>query len=291
MRFVFIRAEKASYPVTALCRVLEVTRSGYYAFEKREPSARARADAQLVVKIRAVHARGRRKYGSPRVHKKLIAQGECVGRHRVARLMQENAIQALRPRPFCHTTDSRHSLPVADNILDRCFEVATPDSAWVTDITYVPTDEGWLYVAVVLDLFSRRAVGLAMSEWIDRRLVLDALDDAVRLRRPGSGLLHHSDRGSQYASIDYQDALLAHGFRCSMSRRGNCWDNAVAESFFSTLKVELVHDEHFATRAQAEAAIREYVERFYNVERLHSALGYVSPIEYELMAQVTRPAA
>ncbi len=291
MRFVFIRAEKASYPVTVMCRVLEVARSGYYAFEKREPSARARADSQLVVKIRAVHARGRRKYGSPRVHEKLTAQGERVGRHRVARLMKENAIQALRPRRFCRTTDSRHSLPVADNILDRCFEVAAPDSAWVTDITYVPTDEGWLYVAVVLDLFSRRVVGLAMSEWIDRRLVLDALGEAVRLRRPGSGLLHHSDRGSQYASIDYQDVLLAHGFRCSMSRRGNCWDNAVAESFFSTLKVELIYDEHFATRALAEAAIREYVERFYNVERLHSALGYVSPIEYELMAQVNRPAA
>ena len=161
----------------------------------------------------------------------------------------------------------------------------------MADITYVPTDEGWLYVAVVLDLFSRRVVGLSMSASIDRKLALEALGQAVRLRRPEIGLLHHSDRGSQYASMEYQDALRQYGVQCSMSRRGNCWDNAVAESFFSTLKVELVHDEHFASRAHAEAAIREYVERFYNVERLHSALGYVSPIEFELMAQVRRPAA
>ena len=291
MRFVFIRAEKASYPVTVLCRVLEVTRSGYYAFEKRLPSERARADAQLVVKIRTVHERGRRKYGSPRVHEKLTAQGERVGRHRVARLMKENGIQARRTRRFCRTTDSRHGLPVAENVLDRRFDVEAPNLAWVTDITYVPTDEGWLYVAAIIDLFSRRVVGLSMSERIDRKLALDALGEAMQLRRPRIGLLHHSDRGSQYASLEYQDALRECGVRCSMSRRGNCWDNAVAESFFSTLKVELVHDERFATRAQAEAAIREYVERFYNVERLHSALGYVSPIEYELMAQVTRSAA
>jgi len=291
VRFLFIRAEKASYPVTVMCRVLEVTRSGYYAFEKRSPSERAKANAQLLVKIRTVHERGRRKYGSPRVHEKLTAQGEHVGRHRVARLMSENGIQARRTRRFCRTTDSRHGLPVAENILDRRFAVEAPDRAWVTDITYVPTGEGWLYVAVVLDLFSRRVVGMAMSELIDRQLVLDALGEAMRLRRPGLGLLHHSDRGSQYASIEYQAALRDHGALCSMSRRGNCWDNAVAESFFSTLKIELVYDEHFATRAQARWAIQDYVERFYNVERLHSALGYVSPIEYELMAQLRQSAA
>ena len=291
MRFLFIRAEKASYPVTVMCRVLEVTRSGYYAFEKRSPSEHAKADAQLLVKIRTVHERGRRKYGSPRVHEKLTAQGEHVGRHRVARLMSENGIQARRTRRFCRTTDSRHGLPVAENILDRRFAVEAPDRAWVTDITYVPTGEGWLYVAVVLDLFSRRVVGMAMSELIDRQLVLDALGEAMRLRQPGLGLLHHSDRGSQYASIEYQAALRDHGALCSMSRRGNCWDNAVAESFFSTLKIELVYDEHFATRAQARWAIQDYVERFYNVERLHSALGYVSPIEYELMAQLRQSAA
>jgi len=291
VRFLFIRAEKASYPVTVMCRVLEVTRSGYYAFEKRSPSERAKANAQLLVKIRTVHERGRRKYGSPRVHEKLTAQGEHVGRHRVARLMSENGIQARRTRRFCRTTDSGHGLPVAENILDRRFAVEAPDRAWVTDITYVPTGEGWLYVAVVLDLFSRRVVGMAMSELIDRQLVLDALGEAMRLRRPSVGLLHHSDRGSQYASIEYQGALRDHGLLCSMSRRGNCWDNAVAESFFSTLKIELIYDEHFATRAQARWAIQEYVERFYNVERLHSALGYVSPIEYELMAQIRRSAA
>ena len=291
MRFVFIRAEKAHYPVTVLCRVLEVARSGYYAFESRTPSDRARADARLVVKIRAVHQRGRRKYGSPRVHEKLTKQGVSVGRHRVARLMKENDIRALRPRRFCRTTDSRHGLPVAENVLDRRFTAEAPNQAWVTDMTYVPTGEGWLYVAAIIDLFSRRVVGLAMSGCIDRQLALDALGQAMRLRRPNVGLLHHSDRGSQYASIDYQDALREFGARCSMSRRGNCWDNAVAESFFSTLKVELVHDVYFATRAAAEAAIREYVEQFYNVERIHSSLGYVSTIEYELMAQVIRPAA
>ena len=291
MRFLFIRVERANYPVTILCSVLEVARSGYYAFEKRLPSERSKADAQLLVKIRIVHARGRRKYGSPRVLKKLAAQGEHVGRHRVARLMRENEICARRTRRFVHTTDSDHGLPVAENLLDRRFTVEAPNRAWVTDITYVGTDEGWLYLAIVLDLFSRRVVGMAMSEHIDRHLALDALDAAIRLRRPDPGLLHHSDRGSQYASGDYRDTLDDHGICCSMSRRGNCWDNAVAESFFSTLKVELIHDEHFRTRAHAEAAITEYVNGFYNVERIHSSLGYVSPIEYELKAQVRKFAA
>lgn len=291
MRFLFIRVEKASYPVTVLCRVLEVTRSGYYAFEKRPLSDRAKTDAKLLVKIRAAHKAGRCKYGSPRVHKKLKGQGEQVGVHRVARLMSQNEIRARQAKRFCHTTDSNHDLPVAANLLDRCFVVEAPNRAWVTDMTYVATREGWLYVAVILDLFSRRVVGLAMSDSIDRQLVLDALGEAVRLRRPPLGLLHHSDRGSQYASFDYQKALGRHGMRCSMSRRGNCWDNAVAESFFSTLKIELIHDGYFATRAQAAADIREYVERFYNVERLHSTLGFVSPIEFELRARLTKEAA
>lgn len=291
MRFLFIRAEKASYPVTILCSVLDVTRSGYYAFEKRSPSDRAQANTELLVKIKAVHKKSKSRYGAPRVHRELKKHGVVAGRQRVARLMSEHGLQARPARAFCRTTDSDHGLPVAENILDRCFKVDAPDRAWVTDITYVPTGEGWLYLAVVIDLFSRRVLGTAMSESIDRRLVLEALRKAVRLRRPGAGLLHHSDRGSQYASNDYQEALAQFDMRCSMSRRGNCWDNAVAESFFSTLKFELVHGEQYRTRAQAEQSIEEYIERFYNVDRLHSSLGYLSPIEYELMAKVTKSAA
>ena len=291
MRFLFVRAEKANYPVTVLCHVLEVARSGYYAFERREPSVRAAANAQLVEKIRHIDVKFRHRYGSPRVHRELVAMGERVGLNRVARLMSEHEIEARRKRRFCATTDSNHSLPVAGNILDRRFEADAPDCSWVTDITYIPTGEGWLYLAVVLDLFSRRIVGMAMSDRIDRQLILDALGEALKLRQPGEGLLHHSDRGSQYASHEYQDALRQRGIVCSMSRRGNCWDNAVAESFFSTLKIELVHQEEYPSRMQARRAIHEYVHGFYNVDRRHSALGYVSPIAYELMALASRSAA
>ena len=291
MRFLFIRVEKANYPVTVLCRVLEVTRSGYYAFELREPSARATKNVQLVAKIKSIDTKYRHRYGSPRMHRELVALGESVGLHRVARLMSENEIEARQKRRFCVTTNSGHGLPVAENVLERRFEAEVPDRFWVTDITYIPTDEGWLYLAIVLDLFSRRVVGMAMSERIDRHLILGALEDALKLRRPGSGLLHHSDRGSQYASIEYQDELRKHGILCSMSRRGNCWDNAVAESFFSTLKMELVYEDKYASRMEARRAIHEYVHEFYNVDRRHSALGYVSPIAYELMAQIKQSAA
>ena len=291
MRFLFIRVEKANYPVTVLCRVLEVTRSGYYAFELREPSARATKNVQLVAKIKSIDTKYRHRYGSPRMHRELVALGESVGLHRVARLMSENEIEARQKRRFCVTTNSGHGLPVAENVLERRFEAEVPDRFWVTDITYIPTDEGWLYLAIVLDLFSRRVVGMAMSERIDRHLILGALEDALRLRRPRIGLLHHSDRGSQYASIEYQDELRKHGILCSMSRRGNCWDNAVAESFFSTLKMELVYEDKYASRMEARRAIHEYVHEFYNVDRRHSALGYVSPIAYELMAQIKQSAA
>lgn len=291
MRFLFIRVEKASYPVTVLCRVLEVARSGYYAFEKRGPSPRAKAQVALLAKIRVVCKAGRDEYGSPRVHEKLTTAGEKVSVNCVARLMRENGIKAVQKPTFCPTTDSGHGLPVAGNLLNRQFTVEAPNRVWVTDMTYIGTREGWLYVAVILDLFSRRVVGLAMSDSIDRCLALDALGDAVRLRRPPFGLLHHSDQGSPYASADYQGALTAHGMRCSMSRRGNCWDNAVAESFFRTLKNGLIREGYFDTRARAAAAVREYVECFYNVERLHSTLGYVSPIEYELRARLNKEAA
>jgi putative transposase len=291
VRYGFIHAEKAQYPVTVLCETLQVSRSGYYTFSRGVAPKRRRDDERLLAEIRRVHERTRRRYGSPRVHRELVAQGERVGRHRVARLMRKNGIVARRKRRFVRTTDSKHTLPVGPNVLDRRFQVSEPNQTWVTDITYVWTAVGWLYVAAILDLFSRRVVGLATSEHIDRQLVLAALDEALRTRRPARGLLHHSDRGSQYASADYRDALRDRGITCSMSRKGNCWDNAVAESFFSTLKVELVHHEHFPSRISATTAIREYVEQFYNVERRHSFLGYVSPMEFELMAQTVSLAA
>jgi putative transposase len=283
VRFAFISAEKAHAPVSALCRVLEVTRSGYYAWEKRDPSERAIDDQKLALEIAAIHKASGETYGSPRVHAELRAKGIDVSCKRVARLMRELGIRSLRKRRFKATTDSGHTLPVADNILDRKFEVDAPDVAWVTDITYVRTDEGWLYLAAILDLFSRRVVGHAMSDRIDRALVLKALGDALGRRAPDESLLHHSDRGSQYASGDYQDALRERGLVCSMSRKGNCWDNAVAESFFATLKTECVYPRRFATRAEAREAIFHFIEVFYNGRRRHSTLGYMTPVEFENM--------
>lgn len=282
MKFAFIAAEKASAPVAVLCKVLGVSRSGFYASQKRDPSARAAEDAKLAVAVAAAHKVGRGAYGSPRVQKELCAGGVAVSRKRVARIMGELGLEGRRKRRFKATTDSKHDLPVAENVLDRKFEVDAPDVAWVTDITYVWTAEGWLYLAAILDLFSRRVVGFAMSERIDRALVLEALRMAVGRRVPNTGLLHHSDRGSQYASADYQDALDELGVVCSMSRKANCWDNAVAESFFATLKTELVYTRRFATRAEAKESIFDFIEAFYNPRRRHSTLGYVSPVEFEM---------
>jgi putative transposase len=233
VRFAFISAEKAWAPVSVLCRVLGVTRSGFYAWQQREPSEQAIDDRKLALEIAAIHKASGETYGSPRIHAELRAKDLEVSRKRVARLMRELGIRSRRKRRFKATTDSGHKLPVANNVLDRKFDVDAPDVAWVTDITYVWTDEGWLYLAAILDLFSRRVVGHAMSARIDRALVLEALRNAVGRRVPDAGLLHHSDRGSQYASNDYQDALRDLGVVCSMSRKGNCWDNAVAESFFA----------------------------------------------------------
>ena len=280
MRFGFIAAEKASFPVRVLCRLLQVSRAGFYAWQTRPPAPRAQADARLGLEIAAIHAESQRRYGSPRIHE-LVDRGCRTSRKRVARLMRVRGLVARRRRRFCVTTQSRHPFPVAPNVLARQFERAGPDQAWVTDITYIPTGEGWLYLAVILDLYSRFAVGWAMSERITDDLTLDALGLALARRRPPRGLLHHSDRGSQYASGDYQRALAHHGIVCSMSRRGDCWDNAVAESFFATLKVELVHDAVWTTRAAARTALFEYLELFYNARRRHSALGYLSPRAFE----------
>lgn len=284
MRFRFIQMEKATYPTRLLCRTLAVSSSGFYAWCRRGLSARAREDAALKVEIRAAHAASGKRYGSPRIHADLTADDQQISRKRVARLMREEGIEGQRKRRFRVTTDSRHSHPVAANVLQRNFTASAPNKVWVTDITYIWTREGWMYLAAILDLFSRRVVGWSMDSCIDRTLALDALSMALKTRRPESGLLHHSDRGVQYASADYQNQLRERGIVCSMSRKGDCWDNAVAESFFSTLKAELVHRTDYVSHDHARASVFEYIEVFYNRQRRHSTLGYMSPAEYEQSA-------
>jgi transposase InsO family protein len=281
VRFAFIGAERAAFPVRLLCRTLQVSRAGFYAWHTRPPAPRTRADERLGLEIAAIHAESRQRYGSPRVHAELVDRGCRTSRKRVARLMRGRGLAARRRRRFRVTTHSRHPFPIAPNVLARQFERAGPDQAWVTDITYIPTGEGWLYLAVIVDLCSRFAVGWAMSERVTADLTLAALGMALARRRPAAGLVHHSDRGSQYASGDYQRVLAQHGIVCSMSRRGDCWDNAVAESFFATVKVELVHDAAWATRAVARTELVDYLELFYNGQRRHSALGYLSPRAFE----------
>jgi transposase InsO family protein len=282
VRFRFVEAEKAYYPIRLMCRCLAVSRSGYYAWRNRSPSARSRQDARLKVEIAASHTASRRTYGSPRILRDLREEGHGVSRKRVARLMRELGLEGRRKRRFRATTDSTHRFPVAPNVLMRDFNVEAPNTAWVTDITYLATLEGWLYLAVILDLFSRKVVGYAMSERIDRALVLEALGQALASRPGAHDLVHHSDRGSQYASHDYREALDQAGLMCSMSRRGNCWDNAVAESFFGTLKMELLYELPLQTRGATRSAVADYIEVFYNVRRRHSSLGYRSPVEFEL---------
>ncbi len=264
-----------------MCQVLRVTRSGYYAWQKRPQSKRSRENERLLIRIRAAYKMGRQSYGSPRVHKVLRAQGERCGRKRVEKLMAQNGIRARQKKRFVLTTDSRHDHPAAANVLDRHFVVDEPDKVWVSDITYIPTGEGWLYLSGVLDLCTKTVVGWSMGEKMESRLVMDALEMAYQRRRPGRGLLHHSDRGSQYASEDYRKLLSAYGMRESMSRKGNCWDNAPMESFFGTLKRELVHHRRYRTRQEARKDIFEYIEVFYNRQRLHSSLGYMSPSDFE----------
>jgi putative transposase len=291
MRFQAVDAEKASFPVRVLCRVLDVSVSGYYAWSRREPSDRSKADEALKVEIRAAHKTSHGRYGSPRVHRELRAQKRRVGRKRVARLMKEDGLVGRRKRRFRRTTDSTHQHPVAPNLLGRQFTTDAPDKVWVTDITYIWTDEGWLYLAAILDLYSRKVVGWSLDESLERHLALDALRMAMDARRPLPGLVHHSDRGVQYACDDYQKALATNGLLCSMSRKGDCWDNAVAESFFATLKAELVYLTRYRTRAEARASIFEYIEIFYNRQRRHSVLGYVSPVTFETAAVQGKKAA
>jgi transposase InsO family protein len=287
MRFAFIDAEKVNYPVRLLCRVLQVSRSGFYAWRDREPSQRGREDAKLRPKIRAIFKKSRHTYGSPRIQAELTEAEDSptVSKKRVARLMVEEGLQAVTPRRFRLTTDSDHDDPVAKNLLDRQFAPEAPNRAWVGDITAIWTGEGWLYLATMLDLFSRRIVGWCADDNMETPLVTRALQMAIGRRLPGVDLLCHSDRGSQYTSGDYQDLLELHGIECSMSRRGNCWDNAMAESFFGTIKTELLYRRPWPTLESARQAIAEYIELFYNTWRRHSYLGYVSPAAYERQAQ------
>jgi putative transposase len=281
MIFAFIQDHQEVWPVAVLCDTLGVSRAGLYAWQKRPLSEQQQRRDALLVEIRAIHTEVKERYGSPRLHKELARRGVPCCVNTVAKLMQDNDLRAKSARKFRHTTDSNHPLPVADNVLDRQFDPQGPNERWVTDITYIPTREGWLYLAVVEDLYSRRVVGWSMASTMTSRLVVDALEMAVQRRLPGEGLLSHSDRGSQYASEHYQRLLARHGITCSMSRRANCWDNAPMESFFASLKKELTHHEDYQTRAEARASIVEYIEMFYNPKRLHSSLGYVSPAEYE----------
>jgi transposase InsO family protein len=265
-----------------MCRVLQVARSGYYAWRRRAPSATAEWRTKLTDQIRQIHQRNRAVYGSPRVHRDLLEADVRCSKNTVAKLMRAAGLRSKMHRRFrVHTTDSRHGHPIAPNRLNRAFCQTRTDQAWAADITYVRTAEGWLYLAVVIDLCSRKIVGWATSESLATELCMRALEKAVQQRQPQHPMLHHSDRGVQYACDAYQGLLTRYGLRASMSRRGNCYDNAVTESFFGTLKTELVHHENYATREIARQSLFEYIEVFYNRQRRHSSLGYLSPAEYE----------
>ena len=290
MKYAFIHSRVGGFKLRLMCRLLRVSSSGYYAWLKRGPSERSRRNDALLIEIRAAHSRSRRTYGSPRIFNELREQGFKVGENRVARLMREREIKAKTHRRFRVTTNSDHAHPIASNLLQRRFapaEVKEANRVWTSDITYLWTREGWLYLAVVLDLSSRRVVGWSMQEKVGSSLAVSALEMALASRRRSKGvkLQHHSDRGIQYAASNYRDLLVANGIECSMSRKGNCWDNAVTESFFATLKKELVQDSDWKTRDEARSAVFDFIEVWYNRERKHSALGYVSPAEYERLMQ------
>lgn len=284
MRFQFIARHAARWPVTLMCQVLDVSRSGYYAWKNRPQSKRSVRRQRLTKMIQIVHAESRETYGSPRIQRRLLALGYRCCVNFVAKLMRRAGVVARSRRKFKCTTDSRHTMPVAPNLLNRNFSPEWANQAWTTDITYIPTREGWLYLCTVEDLYSRRIVGWSASGRIDSRLVVDAWRMAIALRRPEPGLIAHSDRGSQFCSDHFQSLLRQHGFRSSMSRKGNCYDNAPMESFYRTLKVELVYWEDYATRAEATISVGQYIETFYNRRRLHSTLGYVSPTDFESAA-------
>ena len=282
MKYACIARHRGEYPVRLMCRVLEVSPAGFYVWRSRAPSARAQTDALVLRRVRDAYDASGQTYGAPRIHHDLQHEGLRVGKKRVARLMRtDGLVVRARRRAWVHTTDSAHGYPLAANLLKRQFAVPGVDRVWVSDITYVPTRAGWLYLAVVIDLASRRVVGWAMREELAAELALSALRMALAARRPAPGLLHHSDRGVQYACGEYRALLAAHGLRASMSRRGNCWDNAVAESFFATLEWELLGRRTLRTREEARREIFAYIETWYNRRRRHSTLAYRSPAQYE----------
>jgi len=283
VKYAFIEEQRTQPAVRRLCRVLSVSHGGFYEWRGRAPSARARSDAALRTTIVAIHTESRRTYGRPRIHAELRARGIVVGKHRTGTIIKNAGIKGIAPRRFRKTTDSAHALPIAENLLSRQFDVAqigARDHVWAGDITYLRTHEGWLYLAIVLDLCSRKVIGWSMKTTMQSELVLDALRMAVNSRRPGPGTLFHSDRGSQYASGEFRAALSENGLTASMSGKGECWDNAVVESFFGTMKTEL-GDPIWPSKDAARAAIFDYVETWYNRRRLHSTLGYRSPDQYE----------
>lgn len=283
MRFAVINRHRGEHTIQLMCRALGVSKSGYYAWAGRPQSARAQRHRSLTEKIRHFHQASRQTYGAPRIRKELLEAGERVGENTVALLMQRAGIVPKTVRKFRITTDSRKT-KAAPNHLQRQFAVARPNERWVSDITFIPSREGWLYLAVIIELYSRAIIGWAMHHRMHTALVTDALKMALMRRKVGSSLLLHSDQGSQYAAADYQTMLKTHGIQCSMSRKGNCWDNAVAESFFHTLKTELVHHEDYTSRTAAKASIFEYIEVFYNRQRRHSHLGQMAPLVFEKAA-------
>lgn len=286
MRYQFIQAHRDRFRVRSMCRALGVSRGGFYDWCRREPSRRELANRQLLERIRAVHEKSRGNAGALKTWRALLSQGQSCGRHRVARLRRDHGIEARRMRRFRSAYTARNAEPAAPNHLDQHFVTERPDQAWVGDITFVSTRRGWLYLAVVLDLYSRRVVGWSMSERINQSLVRDALAMAIRHRRPSPGLIHHTDQGVQYRSAGYQQLLQAHGMMPSMSRKGNCYDNACAESFFSTLKNELTWHRDFKDRAEARSALFEFIELYYNRGRDHQYLDYRSPAAFEEVGDV-----
>jgi putative transposase len=280
-RYRFIHAERATYPIVVLCRVLRVARSAHDAWARRGVSARAQADAALATQIAVVHARSRRTYGAPRVHAELRADGVRCARKRVARLLRAAGLAGCHRRHRARTTVADPAHVPAPNLVAREFAAPAPDRLWIGDITYVPTGEGWLYLAVLVDVYSRRVVGWAMADHLRAELALDALAMALQTRRPGAGLVHHTDRGCQYTAAAYRQVLVAHGCVASMSRTGDCFDNAMAESFFATLKAEIADAQAWPGRAAARTAIFEWIEVWYNRRRRHSALGYLPPVTFE----------
>jgi transposase InsO family protein len=289
MRYEFIDHHRSALRVTKMCQVLEVSRSAYYAYRRRPKSPRERNNEWLVEKIKEIYRRSRRSYGSPRITAELHDQGICCGHNRVARLMRQNDIMAKRKRRFKVTTHSRHKLPVAPNLVDRQFLVDAPDQLWVSDITYIHTLQGWLYLAAILDVYSRQIVGWSMDAFLGQELVLRALRQALGRRQPAQGLIFHSDRGVQYASQSVRTLLADWTLRQSMSGKGNCYDNAIMESFFATLKTELIYEQTYQSRAEARQSVFEYIEVFYNRFRKHSALRYLSPAQFEKQLKEASP--